>query len=85
MFEYCFVRNSSDQDLITVLVAKLYPSHCIFAVLCDVKGEDEYATTRLATFLKHSGVQRCTYMCDQESSIDVMMQAAIQIRGCRGK
>ena len=27
----------------------------------------------------------CTYMCDQESSIDVMMQAAIQIRGCQGK
>ena len=85
VFDYCFVRNASDQDLITVLVAKLYPFHCIFAVQCDVKGEDEYATTRLATFLRHCGVQRCTYMCDQESSIDVMMQAAIQIRGCQGK
>ena len=85
VFDYCFVKNASDEDLITILVARLYPFHAIFAVQCDVKGEDDYATTRLATFLLHSGVQRCVYMCDQESSIGTMMEAALQICGREGK
>ena len=68
-----------------MLVARLYPYRAIFAVRYDTKGEDLYAVTRLAFFLRHCGIVRCTYMCDQESSIGTMIQAALKICGSSGK
>ena len=32
VFDYCFLRNIQDQDLITVLCARLYPFRAVFAV-----------------------------------------------------
>ena len=77
--DYCFVRDRHDQDLLTVLVARLYPSRAIIAIPCDVKGPDEYATKRLAAFLKASGVERLVYMCDQESALRTMIDSALQL------
>ena len=82
--DYCFLKNSSDQDLITVLVARLYPARALFAVQSDMKGNDPYTVTRLATFIKHSGIEHCVYMCDQETPIDAMMQASLSIVGKQG-
>ena len=42
--DYCYVRDGRDQDLLTCLVAWLYPRRAIFSVPCDVKGADDYAT-----------------------------------------
>ena len=42
VLEYCFVRKSSDQDLLTLAVGRNDPSGAIFAVPCDVKGPDEH-------------------------------------------
>ena len=50
VFDYCFLRNSSEKDMITVLVARVYPYRAIFAVQSDAKGEDMHTVTRLATF-----------------------------------
>ena len=68
-----------------MLVARIYPWRAIFAVQCDVKGNDTYAVTRLAVFLRHCGVVRCCCMCDQESAIGSMMEAALKICGSSGK
>ena len=61
VFDYVF-ENATDEDMVTVLVARIYPYRAIFAIQCDVKGEDPYAVTRLAVFLRNCGVVRCAYM-----------------------
>ena len=81
VLDYCFVRKSTDQDLITVVVGRLYPSRTVFAVPCDVKGPDEHAINRLVTFFTHCGIYDFNYMCDQESSIETLIQAAIKVAG----
>ena len=74
--DYCFVRDKRDQDLLTVLVARLYPSRAIVAIPCDVKGHDAYTVSRLAAFLKASGLERLVYMSDQEGSLRAMIEEA---------
>ena len=39
--DYCYVRDEHDEDLLTVMVGKLYPSKALFASACDVKGPDD--------------------------------------------
>ena len=46
--EYCHVRDSKDEELATILVARLYPSKALLAVGCDRKGIDDYVINRLA-------------------------------------
>ena len=67
--DYCYLRDSRDEYLLTVLVARLYPSRAILAVPCDVKGADEYAVGRLTEFLRNGGITRIVHMSDQESSL----------------
>ena len=31
VLDYCFIRNSTDQDLVTMLVGKMYPFRAVFA------------------------------------------------------
>ena len=64
--------------LLTVLVAKLYPYQALFAVPCDHKGADPYATARLASFLEQSGVHQITYLCDQERALVTMTNDALR-------
>ena len=70
--DYCFVWDRHDQDLLTILVARLYPSRAIVAIPNDTKGPDVYATSHLAAFLKASGVDKLVYMCDQENALRTM-------------
>ena len=37
VFDYWFVEGASDETLVTVLVARLYPSRALFACVCDTK------------------------------------------------
>jgi len=45
--DYFFVRKPNE-DLLTGLAGKLYPSGNFFASVCDVKGPDDPVTDRLA-------------------------------------
>ena len=65
VLDYCFVRNQPDQDLVTVLVGKLYPTRKTFGCVVDVKGMDEYAICRMTEFIKSAGVHKFVYECDQ--------------------
>ena len=74
--DYCFVRDSADPALETVLAGRLYPSRSVFATVCDSKGVDEPAVLRLSNFLRESGVSKLVYKTDQESAIKVMIEEA---------
>ena len=39
--DYCFVRNSGDDNLVCILVLKLYPYGMLFAAVVNRKGFDE--------------------------------------------
>ena len=50
--DYCFVRKSDDEDLLTGLVGRLYPSRAVFASACAVKGPEDNVIHRLADFFQ---------------------------------
>ena len=37
VLDYCFIRNSTDQELVTLLVGKMHPFQAVFACVVDVK------------------------------------------------
>ena len=82
--DYAFVREAQDEELATCFIGRLYPSRALFATVCDAKGHDEPAIRRLSTFLKETGVSKLVYKTDQESSIKVMIEAALQRTGKSG-
>ena len=80
--DYCYLRDARDDDLLTCLVGRLYPSRALVSIPCDTKGVDAYAVDRLSNFLKDSGVTRMVHMCDQEKPLDALILAAMdKLRG----
>ena len=77
VFDYRFVKGSSDETLVTVPVARLYPSRALLACVYNHKRPDEYATLRLGLFLKETGYQKSVYKSDQEGSIRTMIDEAL--------
>ena len=59
--DYAFVKDSRDDNLTTMLVGRLYPSMSVLASVCDAKGNDEQAISRLAAFIKESGIARLVH------------------------
>ena len=39
--DYCYIRDTKDQDLTTVLVCRVYPWKVSFATVVDMKGREE--------------------------------------------
>lgn len=79
--DFCFLRDSRDQDLLTCLVGRLTPSQAVFACPCDVKGADPYTVHRLNEFFKCTGVPHLVCKSDQESAIGSMVdEALVQLR-----
>ena len=76
---YCFVRNARDEDLLVLIVIRIYPWLATYCIPCDVKGSDVYAENKLSGCIRSCGVVRMAYMCDQESALNVMMQAALRL------
>ena len=77
--DYCFLRNSSDEILQTVLVVRVYPFRMLLAIPVSAKGAtDEYAVSRLVDFIKNVGVNQFVHISDQEASLRATFEAAIQ-------
>ena len=53
----------------------------VIATPCDVKGADAYVVDRLSRFFMGCGLAQFVFMCDQESSIETLIQAAIKVAG----
>ena len=82
--DYCFVRQPNE-DLLTGLVGRLYPSRAVFATACDVKGPDDSGVDRLADFFKNSGITKLVYKSDQEPSIKKAIEVALSRVGKSGE
>ena len=82
--DYCYVRESADQDLLTCLVARVHPWKMTFSFVVDMKGRDEAAITRLASFVKSCGLTQFAYRCDQEPALIALMEEAILKSGRDG-
>ena len=80
VLDYCFIRSEQDQDLVTLLVGKLYPFRKTFACVVDMKGRgtDGYAISRMTEFIRQSGLTKFVFKTDQESSIKALMEETIQ-------
>ena len=81
--DYCFVKQHEEEPL-TVLVGKLYPSHSVFATGCDAKGPEDPAAGRLAEFLRASGVNKMVYKSDQEPALKATVEYALTKIGRTG-
>ena len=83
--DYCFIRDSEDEKVLTVLVGRMSPSKAFFATVCDSKGPlDLYVLNRLEAFLKDEGVSKIAYRSDQEASIVATIEAALRNSGKAG-
>ena len=69
VLDYCFVRNTQDEDLLTLLVGRLYPSRSVFACPVDMKGRDPVAIAKLSDFIKANGLTKFVYKCEPRTSI----------------
>ena len=74
VLDYCFIRNTQDEDLLTLLVGRLYPTRAIFACPVDMKGRDPIAIARLGDFIESNGLTKFVYRCDQERALDSLNQ-----------
>ena len=83
--DYCFVKDSHDAEMATVLAGRIYPTCQVLATVCDAKGvQDEMAIARLTTFVKETGFAKLVYKSDQENAITAMIEAAIRHAGRTG-
>ena len=79
VLDYCFIRNASEQDLVTLLVGKLYPYRRTLACVIDLKGtKDAYAIGRLSEFIRGSGLDNFVYKTDQESSVRAAADESVE-------
>ena len=44
VLDYCYVRESTSPDPLTVLVGRMYPARALFATVCDFKGQHDAHT-----------------------------------------
>lgn len=76
--DYCYLRDSRDEDLAEVFVGRLYPSKMTIAMVVKEKGtNDENAIELLSKFLIESGVTKLVYKSDQESSLRNFIKASV--------
>ena len=83
--DYCFVKDVEDEDNLTCLVGRLYPSKAMFASSCDQKGAEDEVVSRLSQFFKASGVTKLVYKTDQESALRVTIEEALRRIGRAGE
>ena len=58
--DYCFVKDSEDKDMATVLAGRVYPTCQVLATVCVSKGtQDAITVNRIAQFLKETGFTTC--------------------------
>ena len=65
----CFVAETEDDENLSVLVGRVYPSTALLAVPCEQKGHDEYAISRTTAFMKAECLSELVYRSDQERAI----------------
>ena len=70
--DYCFMKDNEDEDIVTVLVVRLYPAKAILATVCPSKGIDDHVIARVTKFISDSGYLKLIYRSDQEPALRAM-------------
>ena len=84
--DYCFLRDSRDEDTAPCFVGRLYPSRSVFGTVVAEKGiGDEHAVKLLADFFRENGVVKMVYKSDQESALKAFVDAALRQIGGHAK
>ena len=76
--DYCFMKDNEDQNIATVLVARLYPAKVTLATVCPSKGVDDHVVNRVKSFIKDSGYTKLIYRSDQEPSLRAMLDESFR-------
>ena len=76
--DYASVGSSTDEDLLTIGVGRVYPTRELVIIPHEQKGEDLYASTRLANFIKNPGARTLVCRADQESALITLMEKTIR-------
>ena len=63
--DYCFVKRSGDEYMVTGLVIKVYPYKLIFGCIVQSKEPDPLVVARLAQFIKDAGLVHFAYKSDK--------------------
>ena len=80
--DYCYLRDSRDEDIATCLVGRLYPSRTFDASVVTEKGlGDDAAIEELKTFFRENGVRTLVYKSDQERSLKAFTDEALKRAG----
>ena len=72
------MRDTQDDTITTVLVARLYPAKVLLATVCPSKGVDDHVVSRVTSFIKDSGYKKLIYRSDQEPSLRALLETALQ-------
>ena len=72
-----FCRNLVDDDLICLLVMRVYPQGLYFACVVDQKGYDHNAIKAAAQFLSDCGLTEFVYRADREKALSKFLAEMI--------
>ena len=83
--DYCFVRDSEDEEPLTLLVGKMEPYKAFVALPVDLKGTGDVSViTRLAKFICDCGPTRIVIKSDQERSLRPVIEEALRVARTEG-
>ena len=82
--DYGFIKDSSDDENITILILKLFPYKLIFACVVPSKGSDPLVVARLCRFIMECGLLHFAYRSDREPAIVSLIQDACAMAGRNG-
>ena len=83
--DYCFVRDSEDEEPLTLLVGKMEPYKSFVALPVDLKGTGDVSViARLAKFICDCGPTRIIIKSDQERSLKPVIEEALRMARIEG-
>ena len=82
--DYGFIKDSNDEENVTILVLKLYPYKLVFACVVNSKGSDPLVVARLCRFIMECGLLHFAYRSDREPAIVALIQDACAMAGRNG-
>ena len=74
--DYCFLRDSLSEDLLTVLVMYVKPYRTYMALPVDVKGPDALTIRRIARLLRANGLSHVVVRNDREPALRAVLASA---------
>ena len=80
--DYAYGRNQGEDDLMCVLVIRIYPYGYYWSCVVDKTGIlDEQVVARVAQLIQRLGLVQLAYRPDREASLTAMMEEACRLSG----